>query len=262
MWGVSVQEFEIMTYNIEEKVKTKPSSTDKKSIIKVDAEKLNTFIDAITDCNNNACIHIDGGKLRYISVDIVNVFMLAAELDCDIIIPKGAPETIYVDTSALKRALKLSNGSKVTLECSKSEIVVSYGRFTMTMPSIDPLSVRKDPNPPTIVLPLTIEVPGKYLNDICSMVATSGKIFLYTKDKVVFAAGSEGDMCFKEVIGTIDKKIIARSIFSADYFKKIVKSLKGVSVSLQFGIDYPMIASGIVNDVSLKFLIAPRVESD
>ena len=94
------------------------------------------------------------------------------------------------------------------------------------------------------------------------MVSTSGKCILYVKNKVVFFEVEDGDISSKEVIGSVEKKSDARSLFSANYMRDIFKQIKDISVKIDCAVDHPLRVTAEKNDCKIEFLLAPRIEAD
>jgi hypothetical protein len=154
-------------------------------------------------------------------------------------------------------------GSNVTLTITKNDIGVAYGRFTAKIPTVEIGFIKKEPSSiPKMALDTSFEIPGKYLIDACRTVSRSGKIFIYVKSKVVYIAANEGDLCMKEVVGTVEKPSTARSLFSNDYLSLIAKNIKEVSVKCDISKDHPIKMTAEKEGCKLMFLLAPRIEAD
>jgi hypothetical protein len=90
----------------------------------------------------------------------------------------------------------------------------------------------------------------------------NGKIYIYVKEKVVYLAAAEGDLCVREVVGTVDTSSSARSLYSNNYLLQVAKTVKDVPITVNVAIDYPVKITAEKNGCNLMFLLAPRIESD
>lgn len=248
---------------VKDKIKTTPQKNEPKTIVTIGDKTLSTFINIIKNCNQEALLRIEEGKIRVALVDTGNVYMVISECECKTEFGEGSPASIGIDAEIIKRAMLHSVGSSIKLVITKSVIEISYGRFTAKVPAVDVSFMRKEPNPPTLKLCTSFEMPGKYLNDVCRMVSkTNGRIYIYVKEKVVYLAAAEGDLCIREVVGTVDKESSARSLYSNTYLSAIAASIKDVSVKVDVDIDHPVSISAEKDGCSTTFLLAPRIESD
>jgi DNA polymerase III sliding clamp (beta) subunit (PCNA family) len=248
---------------VKNKVKTKADGKEPKATVTISEKSLSTFINAVVDCNEQAMLHIATDKIRATLVDNGNVYMVVAECECKPTIDDGAPEKIGVDFTLFKKTLMHAKGSNITLTFTKNDIVVAYGRFTAKIPTVEIGFIKKEPSSiPKMALDTPFEIPGKYLTDACKTISRNGKIFIYVKSKVVYIAANEGDLCMKEVVGTVEKPSQARSLFSNDYLSLIAKSIKDVSVACTMGIDHPIKMTAEKDGCKLMFLLAPRIEAD
>jgi len=248
---------------VKNKVK-KQDGKEPKTTVTVNEKSFSTFINAVNDCNEQVMLHIDRDKLSVIQVDIGNVYMIAADCECKATFEDNAPTKVGIDAKLIKKTLLHAKGSSITLTITKSTVELLYGRFIAKLPTVDTAFLRKEPGQePKMALDTSFEMPGKYLFDVCRMVTPSGgKIYIYVKNKVVFIAANEGDLCMKEVVGTVEKQSKARSLFSNDYLTSIAKSVKDVSVKVDLGIDHPVRIIAEKDGCNLKFLLAPRIEAD
>jgi DNA polymerase III sliding clamp (beta) subunit (PCNA family) len=248
---------------VKHKTKEKFDGKEPKTTVTVSEKTLSTFINAVVDCNEEAILNIESDKLRVSLVDNGNIYMVMVDCECKTDIGKDAPVRVGVDFKLLKKTLMYAAGGNVTLEISKNQIGITYGRFTSKIPTADIAFMRKEPHPPELKLSTSFEMPGKYLLAACRMVSTgNGKIYIYVKSKVVFVAAHEGDLCMKEVVGTVGKSSQARSLFSNNYLLLIAKSIKDVSATCEIDIDHPIKITAEKNGCNLVFMLAPRIESD
>jgi DNA polymerase III sliding clamp (beta) subunit (PCNA family) len=141
-------------------------------------------------------------------------------------------------------------------------ICLKYGRFSAQVGCVDVNSLRKEPNHPKMALNNEFSLPGKYLDEICHMVSSSGKIRLFVENKVIMLRAEEGDLSVTEVAGTTDGKGEVNSLYSAANLKDIAKAVKGVDCTVRAGIDHPVHIFAEIEDCNFQFLLAPRIESD
>jgi hypothetical protein len=247
---------------IKHKSKKEPSRDEPCTTIIAKHETLMTFLNAIESCDTECILNISDEKLSVRMVDIGNVYMLSAECDCKISKEKGSPDKIAIDSKILKKLLVFSKGCGITLTITESIIKAAYGRFTTKTSPVDMTLMKKEPNRPTITLDTSFSIPGKYLNEISKAISKEGKIYVYVKNKVVFLAATEGDICIQEVVGTMEKDSKARSLYSNDYIRSISNMIKDCECTIDVAIDHPIKINAEKNDCRFEFLLAPKIEAD
>ena len=231
--------------------------------ITADAKSLIPFIDAIIACNTKCFLHIDNNQLQVRVVDNGNCYMVLAECECKADIPEGAPVKVAADVALIKKTLIHAKDCRITISIDGINISIEYGRFTAKIPVSDSAQLRKEPNPPTIILDTKFEMPGKYLYDVCRTVSKDyGKVYFYAKNGVAFLAAHENDFCIKEVVGTCGKNSKARSLYSNNYLSAIAGIIKTTQCNVEVAIDHPVKITAEQNGCKFTFLLAHQIESD
>ena len=248
-------------YDVTNKTKVEQKENAPKTIVTVKADTLRLFVDAVKDCITTIILNIEESRMFCSTVDTANVFMIVAECECKAEFD-NSPKRIGVDVGVLDKALLHAKGCNVVLTFTETNIEATFGRSTATFPTTDIGFIRKEPNVPTIGLSTTVSIPGKYLWEATTSVSKNGRLAIYVKDKVVFVETYDGDLTVKEVVGTVDKKSNARSLYSNDYIRQIVSRVRDVDVVTSFDIDHPIKMHAEKNGCKFDFLLAPRIEAD
>lgn len=233
--------------------------TAKKQIIEIPYATLNTFLSVLASCSPDARVHALKNKIFTSEVDVSNVYMVTVESECNV---TGSPFIFGIDVALMRKVIKHAKGCNVIIEVAGEKIKVKYGRFSSKIDAVEEPMLKKDPNPPEIYLPLSFDVPGKYLFDALSMVTKKGRSTVCAKNGIVSICVDGEGMCVRELIGETENKESFKSIFSNDYMSEIVGTVKDTSVKIDIGIDHPMRAYAEKNDCKITFLLAPRIEAD
>jgi DNA polymerase III sliding clamp (beta) subunit (PCNA family) len=248
---------------VKHKVTVAPKPGDPITTVTVPYKSLATFLKAISGCIDEAVLNILDEKLLVKTVDGGNVSMIIAECPCKAEFQKQSPRRVGINIPLLNKALLHAKGCDVTMSISESTISLKYGRFSAKVCTVDCTQLRKEVSePPKILHPCEISLPGKYLDEICRTVSGAGKIRIFIEDRVVMLRAEEGDLCITEVVGTAEGRQEANSLFSAALLKDISKSVKDVGCTITAGIDHPASIAASVNDCTLQFYLAPRIEAD
>lgn len=233
--------------------------------ISTSAKSLMTFIDAICIIGPEHRVHVTDSGLKVFMVDCANVFMGNVELKCPVTSEHGAPKMFGIEIAHIKKLLSLSKGHNIVLTVTETKLTVSYGRFNGSGAVLDYNTIKKDPSKePELKLNAHFDMPGKYLFEISKVFGASGRIIFQTEDKVIYLKTECGDLYFKEIIGTIsDKnKEPIHSIYSSDYMRDIAKFVKDSPIHIDVGIDHPIIITTEKDDCKVRYMLAPRIESD
>lgn len=250
-------------YDVKNKTKNAPKEKEGKTIVTVKAESLSLFVGVIKDCITNAILNIEDTRMFVSTVDNANVYMILAECECKTIFEDScSPKRVGVDSGVFEKALIHSKGCSVTLTITETSIEATYGRSTATFPATDICFIRKEPKSPTLNLGTTLSIPGKYLWESSTSVSKQGRMVIYVKDKVAFLETYDGDLTIKEVVGTVDKKSNARSMYSNDYIRAIISRVRDVDLTVSIDVDRPAKMHAEKNGCKFDFLLAPRIEAD
>ncbi|MDI6719432.1 MAG: DNA polymerase sliding clamp [Methanomicrobiales archaeon] len=242
----------------------------------IDADTFREAIDAIAALVTECRLHADPNGLRMRAVDTANVAMVSMELRKDAFAQYAAnAEELGMDIAKMKNILSMmGKGDMLTMQLGdtghKLEIVFRNYKYSITL--LDPNTIRKDPNPPTIELPGFAVLTGEALNSaIKAATVVSDKIALGIDPKrETFYMVAEGDIDHIRLeLGRDELKMLtaveARSLFSLDYLKDMGKVMsRAAEVEVHLGIDHPVrfafdIAEGKGH---VEYLLAPRIEAD
>lgn len=227
--------------------------------IEIPYATLSTYLQVLKSCNSEARVHVAMNKISTLEVDTANVFLANIEAKCK---TTGHPFVFGLDVGMLQRVIKLAKGCNVIIDVGEKKIVVKYGRFQSKIDAPIEMHIRKDPNSPTIKLPTSFEAPGKYLHEALTIASSAERCQFTTKNGVVSFCVFGSGLCVKEIIGETKNKESVKSIFSSDYMKDIVNTVKDTSLKIDIGIDHPMRAYAEKNDCKITFLLAPRIGAD
>lgn len=231
----------------------------KPKTIEIPYATLNTYLSVLASCSPEARVYVTKNKIATREVDTANVFMANVEAEC-----KTSGSFVFgLEVSVLRKVIKHAKGCNVVISVGDKKIKVKYGRFESRIDALAEAAIRKDPNPPTINLPLSFDVPGKYLNDALSIVGRNGArcVFISNNGVVSFCV-DEGTMCVREIVAEAKNKESFKSMFSNDYMKDIMNVVKDVSLKIDIGNDHPMRAYAEKNDCKIEYLLAPRIQGD
>jgi proliferating cell nuclear antigen len=193
---------------------------------------------------NELNLHVDSDGLHYEAVDPANVAMVGMD------VPKGAFEAYTVDETVIGLNMKQVNSAlRAGRQREDDSIVLSYSDEMLSttvrrdydgtqldlqnnFKTIDPDSVRGEPELPDLELDCTATIPRDLFEDVVKAIdITSDYIRLTNEgnDLVVIGEGATDDT--RAVIDNVANGGTCDSIFSLDYIKNnLVKGLKAVDV--------------------------------
>ncbi len=243
---------------------------------KLDSTLFRAMIDALATFFNEVRLHIEDDGLHVISVDTANVAMMIMHVPRDAFrtYELAAPQAIGVDVEKIRAILaSMGKNDEVTLAFDETEkrLNIRYGGYAYSVVLIAETTIRKDPREPAFELPGALEVPGAtFAEAVRAACVVSDRIRLRAtpQDFVVegIPAGAAQTLCRTftppEVeIARCDEGVA--SLFSADYMQDIAKTIgKSHTVMISLGTDHPMQIEGDYERVSLKYLLAPRIENE
>ena len=228
--------------------------------IEIPYQSLATYLSILKSCHTEARIHVTKNKISTSEVDCASVCIVNVGSECK---TTGHPFVFGIDVALLQKVIKFAKGCNITLDIAEEKILVKYGRFKSKIDILEESTIRKDPNPPNIYLPISFEAPGKYLNEVLAVCNSSSYRSVFsTKNGVVSFCAIGDSFCIKEIIAETESKDVVKSMFSNDYLKDIVNTVKDVSLKIDIGIDHPARIYAEKDDCKVTFLLAPRIESD
>jgi proliferating cell nuclear antigen len=242
----------------------------------IDADVFREAVDAIAALVSECRLHVDSGGMRTRAVDTVNVAMVSLELGPDAFESFEASEApLGIDVTKLKNIIGMVNrGDKLNLSIQEGSqrLNLAFDRYQYSLTLLDPNTIRKDPNAPTLELPGKVVLDGsKLTNAIKAAAVVSDKIALgIDPDERVFFMEAEGDTDnIRLELGADDgvslTEVRARSLFSLDYLKDMAKSMSRASkIEIGIGIDHPVRFTFEIADGKGRviYLLAPRIEAD
>lgn len=243
----------------------------------ISPDKLKPLLAALELIASEARWNVSDSGIYVKAVDPANVMLTAITIPaeaCDFLMSdKGE---LGLDVSTLKDMISDTSASDpISLELLEEQIAlkISAGRLTWNLSLIAPDSINKEPRIPELDLPCLAEIESAEFNKI---IKAAKKITDHIRitmedDKILFLAKEmqqkvEASIPVTELHGA--KLGYGSALFSLDYLEDIAKpATKSEYIKLEFGTDYPLRASFLVNGgsgpgVSFEYLVAPRVESD
>lgn len=236
-----------------------------------DSNILKTSFDAISSIVDEVQIQTDSEGMRLDALDRSHITFVHLELNvglfdqyvCD------EPEKINIDTEEFMRVLKRAKSNdRVIMEVDEGNFIITFeGEATRTF-KIRLIDMEYDkPAPPEIEHPTNFEVPFSLLKDsINDIEIFSDKIsFSVDENNFIAAAGGEfGDASVEYLHGEqIDENV--KSSFSLEKIGEMLKADKFSDIAeISLGTDMPLSLTlkMISGDGKLKFLLAPRLESE
>jgi len=167
----------------------------------------------------------------------------------------------------IERTKMFEPDADVTITTAANRLVLSDGsaRYTITM--IEPDNLRKPPAMPALDLPAKIIIDTPRLQWVvkrAGSVSDHIRIGIVGEGMRVTAEGDTGDyeepLLFDgEVVGL--EKAEVSSLYSLDYMEDVAKNTAG-DVVIELGSDLPMLISFVLHDAIIRYVQAPRIESD
>lgn len=242
----------------------------------INADVFREAVDAIAALVSECRLHVDGGGMRTRAVDTANVAMVSLELGPDAFeVFEASESALGIDVTKLKNIIGMVNRGEplmLSIPEGSQRLNLAFQSYQYSLTLLDPNTIRKDPNAPTLELPGKVVLKGDTLtNAIKAAAVVSDKIALGIDPEArVFFMEAEGDTDnIRLELGPDDVESIAevraRSLFSLDYLKDMAKSMSRAGlVEIGIGIDHPVrftfeIAGGKGRVI---YLLAPRIEAD
>ena len=247
---------------------------------------LRTFNSAITPIVDEAKIRLTDDGLTVTAVDPAQVAMVSTALYTEAFesYPESTQGVLGANLTRIDDILSLGGTSdlvhmNLNPETRKLHFEVDGLEYTLAL--IDPDTVRQEPDIPDLDLPLEARFPASEIKKAAKAAdMVSDHIAIeYEADAEALRFTAEGDTDdavytvpddeLEIVTGTAD----ARSLFSLDYVKDIVKSLPSndTELTLELGDEFPFklrYAVGEDGDGStrmlrnVEYMLAPRITSD
>ena len=239
-------------------------------MIKIQQKRIMTFCDVIRALVPECRLIIGQDVLNILAVDTANVAMVNINLpkaQCEEFTDEE-PCEIGMDVDKWKQAPKIMKDDvPITITRGAGKIVFSDGKYTYTHVPLDPTTVRKRPNPPTINLPASVVIDAKEYNETIKAMGIIGDKVRVTIRGKTLELSTEGDtdLIQKEIESQDNKENtgVVSSLFSLDYLKETAKAMKDAgTLTIHAAQDHPIRFDFDIDGMEASFIIAPRIEAD
>ncbi|KAF5041808.1 hypothetical protein DSECCO2_519210 [anaerobic digester metagenome] len=242
----------------------------------IDADVFKEAVDAIAALVSECRLHVSAEGMRTRAVDTANVAMVSLELaPAAFEVFEASERALGIDITKLKNIIGMVNRGdslQLSIPADSQKLNLAFQSYQYSLTLLDPNTIRKDPNAPSLELPGQVVLDGSTLtNAIKAAAVVSDKIALGIDPEArVFYMEAEGDTDNIRLELGPDKvqsltETNARSLFSLDYLKDMSKTMgRAERIEIGIGIDHPVrftfeIAGGAGRVV---YLLAPRIEAD
>ncbi|MCQ2052735.1 MAG: DNA polymerase sliding clamp [archaeon] len=245
----------------------------------VKADTLKGLVNVISTLIDEVKFSISPKEITLKAVDPAHIAMIELNIDASAFESYTASQTeIGLDLDKVKDVLKLSSPCDIiSIEQDEScgRLIFKVGNITRRMNVIDTSSM-SDPKVPQLNLSSAVEVSAIELQrGIRASENISDHISL-TVSSDYFELACDGDT--DSISLKLDKSQLIsltagegaanqryRSMFPLDYFSNLIKTVpSNISVKIELDNDYPLMLNFALSDgkSSVKYLLAPRIESD
>jgi DNA polymerase III sliding clamp (beta) subunit (PCNA family) len=247
----------------------KPGTVTETSTLSLDkVDKLTSFISGITGLISEANIVFGPEGISIIAMDAANVAMVTANINKSSFTEYKACEGAVYGVNLLNLKAMLKRGGKSSsLKLAFNDHVninmtAKDRRISYELPLLADLEDKK-PELPKMDFKAGISIKTADFSEAVSdaEIISDSLSLLFNDNKASFEA--IGEKSNKVVIDLPGKSVgeNCKSKYSMEYLKKIIP--KGFEkVKLETSKDYPLMATYEEKDMSIKFLIAPRVENN
>lgn len=182
----------------------------------------------------------------------------------------NTPERLCIDTQEFMRILKrVKKNDVLRLSSDDGNLIISFigdvdRRFKIKLIDME----YENPKSPDIMLPCEVNVDSGLIKDaIVDMELFSDKLYFAVDSEyfIVNSDGEFGDASFQYLHGETGIGESVRSSFSISKLKDIFSASKFSDiVNIGLGNDMPLVIDFklVTGDGDLKFLLAPRIETD
>lgn len=236
-----------------------------------DSNILKTSFKAISSIVDEVQIQADEDGLKLDALSRDHITFIHLELKISLFDEYQCDEqvNINVDTEELMKVLKRSNGDDIMeLGVDEDNLVISFIGEADRLFKIRLVNMEYTaPSPPTLNYPTKFELPFDLLkNSIQDVNIVSDKILFFV-DKDKFIASAEGEFGEAQIKYLHGENILepAKSIYALSKITELLKADKfSDSTIIQLGDDMPLSLTlkTVMGDGILKFMIAPRIESE
>jgi proliferating cell nuclear antigen len=230
---------------------------------------LSGIISAVSHLTDETNITISEAGMNIEAVDPANVAMVfltakASAFDSY----QAAPCKIALDLPKLQSLVSGKEPVSMVLEEETHKLHIAVGRAKYTMSLLDPTSIKGAPKIPQLDLPCSITMTG---SDLQEAIKAAGKVsdhVILEQNEEAFIFSAKGDidafsMPFQLSELTGIKQGMSRALFSLEYLVDIAKvASSSKAVQIETGVDYPAVVKFDIGDISIKYLLAPRIEQE
>jgi DNA polymerase III sliding clamp (beta) subunit (PCNA family) len=231
-----------------------------------EAGQFQKFIAMIRTINNECRIHVSEDGLKTLLVDTANIGMGAFHLKSSACVgykfdSKAHPEAIGFDLPHIAKIIsQAKKNTPLTIKLKKDRISISYDEITSCVGYTPLDTIRKDPNPPTIVLDTEFTFDGSLFRKLAGVIPTD-KVIISVKNKMA-TISSDGGTSKLKMMASISAEGTARAIYSWDLLGELKTVLVGTCVTAELKTDHPIRLKTETQGIVAEFLFAPRIEAD
>ena len=242
----------------------------------IDADVFKEAVDAIAALVSECRLHVSAEGMRTRAVDTANVAMVSLELaPAAFEVFEASERALGIDITKLKNIIGMVNRGdslQLSIPADSQKLNLAFQSYQYSLTLLDPNTIRKDPNAPSLELPGQVVLDGSTLTNAIKAAAV-------VSDKTALGIDPEARVFYMEAEGDTDNirlelgpdkvqsltETNARSLFSLDYLKDMSKTMgRAERIEIGIGIDHPVrftfeIAGGAGRVV---YLLAPRIEAD
>lgn len=234
---------------------------------------LRNIVDATSILVDEIKLHFTPDQIYARAVDPAHVGMIDFKLKAEAFEEYDVKDDVdlAIDLDKLKSMLKLPSTEEAISLIYEEEgrLVVNMGNLTRHMSLLDTADLA-DTKIPSLELSTEIVVStAEVYKGVKASEAVSDHIAL-SADPEGFELTAQGDTDTvslhipKDQLVSLKCKERVRSLFSLDYFSDMVKSVKGETLKIYLGNDYPvkMLFDLAEGHGEVAYLLAPRIESE
>ncbi len=239
----------------------------------INSNVLKDLVDIVGTIVDEVKINLNEEGLNLKAVDPAHVAMVDLSLSKDAFEAYEADETeLGLNLKKMEQFLRLAEAGemvRMTLDEDENRLVLEVTNITQKMALLDTAGMT-DPNVPSLDLPLSLKVKGKYvLNGVKASENISDHISITANpDGFEILSEEDEDMVRlslnEEELEELNANEEVRSLFALDYFSNMIKCVsKDTVLEIELGADYPIKIqfSFAEENGSVRYLLAPRIES-
>jgi proliferating cell nuclear antigen len=238
--------------------------------MKIEKSRFTAFCEAVLAIAPECRMYLKNTGLEVRAVDAANVAMISAKLPKEAFAEyKEETGILGFDLLKLKTAAGLMKAGMLEIkqDGKGARLKITDGSNKYSAALLDISTIRKDPNPPTIVLPAVVTVNAKELQESINNMGKIGEKIRFSLQGNTLTLTTEGDtdLLVKGIEGEALKSLKepVASLFSTDYLKEISRVFRDADkVTVSMNTDHPIRIECVVDETILEFLIAPRIEQE